>query len=127
MWLDGNLNWNEHLSKLKMRIKRNLNLLQTGTNLLDTNSKKILYYAQICSHLSYGLIIWGNMISRTKIESIQKLQNKCIRRIDNREKQIINTYNRHKLLRIKNVLKLENCKLIYRLELKHSYTKKVNK
>ena len=116
MWVDEHLNWNEHLSKLRMRIKRNLNLLQTGTNLLDTHSKKIFYHAQIYSHLSYGLIIWGNMVSGTKMEAVQKLQNKCIRKIDNREKQITNTYNRYKLLRMKDVLQLENCKLISRLE-----------
>ena len=62
MWLDQNLNWNEHLSKLKLKIKKNMTLLQVGANLLDTNSKKILYYAQIYSHMSYGLTIWDNMI-----------------------------------------------------------------
>ena len=55
MWLDQNLNWDEHLSKLKSKLKRNMNLLQIGSNLLDTNSRKALYYAQIYSHLSYGL------------------------------------------------------------------------
>ena len=80
MWVDEDLNWNEHISKLKMRIRRNLNLLQTGSNLLDPHTKKILYYAQIYSHLSYGLIIWGNMINSTKMDSLQKLQNKCIRK-----------------------------------------------
>ena len=58
MWLDQNMNWDEHLSRLKSKIKRNMTLWQVGTNFLDTNSKKILYYAQIYSHLSYGLPLW---------------------------------------------------------------------
>ena len=55
MWLDQKLTLDEHLSKLKSKMRRNMTMLQTGINLLDTHSKKILYYAQIYSHLSYGL------------------------------------------------------------------------
>ena len=93
-----------------------MTLLQVGTNFLDTNSKKILYYAQVYSHLSYGLPIWGNMVSATKLESLQKLQNKCIRKVDSYEKHVANTYYKHKILRIKDALTLENCKIAYRLE-----------
>ena len=88
MWLDQNLTWNEHLSKLKSRIRRNMSMLQVGVNLLDIHSKKILYYAQIYSHLSYGLPLWGNMISTTNMDRIQKLLNKCVRKIDTYEKQV---------------------------------------
>ena len=116
MWLDQNLTWDEHLSKLKSRIKRNMTMLQVGVNLLDVHSKKVLYYAQIYSHLSYGLPLWGNMVSTTKMDSIQKLQNKCIRKIDIHEKQIERIYKRHKILRIKDALTLENCKMEYILE-----------
>ena len=116
IWMDEHLNWNEHLSKLKLRVKRNLNLLQIGTNMLDPQTKKILYYAQIYSHLSYGLIIWGNMISNTNVDSIQKLQNKCIKKINIREKHVQNIYTKYNLLRIKDILTLENCKLVHRLE-----------
>ena len=93
-----------------------MHMLQVGVNLLDVNSKKILYYAQIYSHLSYGLPLWGNMISATKMESLQRLQNKCIRKIDTFEKHVQKIYKKHKILRIKDVLILENCKMAYRLE-----------
>ena len=116
MWLDQNLTWDEHLSKLKSRIRRNMSMLQVGVNLLDIHSKKILYYAQIYSHLNYGLLLWGNMISTTKMDSIQKLQNKCVRKIDTYEKQVQKTYQKHKILRMKDALIPENCKMVYRLE-----------
>ena len=116
MWLDQKLNWDEHLSKLKSKMRRNMTMLQVGINLLDTHSNKILYYAQIYSHISYGLPLWGNMISTTKMKSIQKLQNKCVRKIDTYEKQVQKIYQKHKLLRVKDALVLENCKLVYRLE-----------
>ena len=88
MWLDQNLTWDEHLSKLKSRMRRNMTMLQVGVNLLDIHSKNILYYAQIYSHLSYVLPLWGNMISTTKMDCIQKLQNKCVRKVDTYEKQV---------------------------------------
>ena len=116
MWLDQNLTWDKHLSSLKSKIKRNMTMLQVAINLLDINSKKILYYAQIYSHLSYGLPLWGNMVSTTKMDSIQRLQNKCIRKVDIYEKHVANTYHKHKILKIKHALILENCKLAYRLE-----------
>ena len=58
IWLDQKLTWDEHLSKLKSRMRRNMTMLQVGVNLLDIPFKKILYYAQIYSHLSYGLTLW---------------------------------------------------------------------
>ena len=116
IWLDENLNWNEHLSKLKSKLKRNLHLLQTGINLLDPHTKKILYYAQLYSHLSYGLVIWGNMVTNSKMECLQKIQNRCIRRINQNEKKINTIYTKYRILKVKETLVLENCKLIYRYE-----------
>ena len=40
MWIDQNLNWNEHLSKLKTKIKRNLTILQICNKYLNTDTKK---------------------------------------------------------------------------------------
>ena len=54
LWIDENLNWNEHHSKLKTKLKRNLTLLKQGMNYLNSSTKKILYYAQIYSHITYG-------------------------------------------------------------------------
>ena len=40
MWVDENLSWKDHLSKLKTKLKRNLILLKQGQNYLDPNTKK---------------------------------------------------------------------------------------
>ena len=75
MWLDQNLTWDEHLSKLKSRIRRNMSMLQVGVNLLDIHSKKILMKNRYRKHI----------------------------------KNI-------KILRMKDALTLENCKMVYRLQ-----------
>ena len=113
MWIDQNLNWNEHLSKLKSKIKRNLTILQISKN---CQTKKILYYAQIYSHLSYGLLLWGNMISNTQLNTMQKSQNKAIKLVDPKHSSIEKVYKNLEVLKIREALMIENCKMAYKLE-----------
>ena len=80
--IDEKLNWEQHLSNLFLRVKSRLGLLRKGKNLLTKHAKKILYYAQMHSIFQYGIVIWGPLISNTKLKKLQKLQNKCIQLID---------------------------------------------
>ena len=116
MWIDQNLNWNEHVSKLKSKIKRNLTILQIGNKYLNSHTKKILYYAQIYSHLSYGLVLWGNMISNTQLNTMQRLQNKAIQLVNPKQTKVENTYKTLEILKIKEAIIVKNCKMIYKLE-----------
>ena len=116
MWIDQNLNWNEHLSKLKTKIKRNLTILQIGNKYLNIHTKKMLYYAQIYSHLSYGLILWGNMISNTQLTMMQKLQNKAIKLVDPSQTKIESTYQTLEILKLNEAIVLANCKMMHKLE-----------
>ena len=70
IWLDENLNWNAHTSKLIARLKRNTHLLSNHRNFLDTFTLKLIYHAQIQSHLNYGLILWGNMATCDALNKI---------------------------------------------------------
>ena len=116
MWIDQNLNWNEHLSKLKTKIKRNLTLLKIGKRYLNTHTKKMLYYAQIYSHLSYGLILWGNMISNTQLNTMPKLQNQAIRLVDSNQPNVETSYKTLGILKLNEAIKMENCKMMHKLE-----------
>ena len=40
IWLDSDLSWNEHLSKLHTRLKQNQNLIRLGKNMLSTGAKE---------------------------------------------------------------------------------------
>ena len=106
MWIDQNLNWNEHLCKLKTKIKRNLTLLKIGKKYLNTHTKKMLYYAQIYSHLSYGLILWGNMISNTQLNTMQKLQNQAIRLVDSNQTNVETSYRTLEILKLNEAIKM---------------------
>ena len=72
LWIDQKLQWNKHLNTLVMKLKQNTNLLQMGNKFLNKNSKILVYYAHIYSHIIYGLVVWGNMIERTMKIKLQK-------------------------------------------------------
>ena len=79
IWIDCELKWSNHFHKINLKIQNNLILLKRLKNILTTHALKLIYYTQINSHLQYGILNWGNMLSNTQIGKLQKLQNKCIK------------------------------------------------
>ena len=115
IWLDSGLSWNEHLSKLHTRLKQNQNLIRLGKNMLSTGAKRNVYYAHIHSHLSYGLVTWGNMINNTQLNKIQKAQDSCMRLLKPKELPS-KTRKQLKILNFKDMIKLENYKFGHKLQ-----------
>ena len=118
IWIDNRLSWNVHLSKLFVKLKRNLNLLRVSKHTLNIHAKKCLYYAQIFSHLSYGLTVWGNMIPNCSLTKLQKIQNKCFKLIFGSEATVDN-YHSFKILRISDMIKLANLKHGHKVQYSH--------
>ena len=113
VWIDKKLNWKEHVNRVCMKLNRNINLLKLGKHFLTTKAKRMLYFAQIQSHLNYGLVIWGNMSSTTWLLRLQKIQNKCVTLIN--KSATTRSFKDMRILRIKDLITLENCKFGYRL------------
>ena len=57
LWVDDQLRWLEHVNKLILRLKTKIHLLQKGKNILTTHAMRILYFAQIQSHLTYVCLL----------------------------------------------------------------------
>ena len=74
-WVDQNLNWKIHVDKLALQINSRNGLLKRGKRTLGQHALKVLYYAQIHSIIQYGIVIWGNMINKSQLKKLQKLQN----------------------------------------------------
>ena len=115
VWIDHKLQWNKHLNTLIMKLKQNTNLLQIGNTFLNKNSKKLVYYAHIYSHITYGLVVWGNMIEKTLKTKLQKCMDKCFQLIVHQPPTPLN-YKKEKMLRLTDLMILENAKLSYKLE-----------
>ena len=81
LWIDHKLDWSTHVNNLCLKLKRNENLLKQSKNFLPEYSLKMLYYAQIYSHLTYGLSIWGPMISETLKQRLQRIQASCLHHV----------------------------------------------
>ena len=114
MWLDQSLNWHSHVQKLTLKIKRNKYLLNNGKHLMDLNTKRLVYYSHIASHLQYGMLLWGNNAGKEQLNKLQKLQTKCLELIQGNKAN--NNLNKTLgILSIEDMIKLENMKFSYKL------------
>ena len=102
VWLDKALDWTVHTNKLLMKIQRNAHLLYRSKNLLSLHAKKILYFTQIYSHISYGISIWGPMASKSCLNIISRTQKNCI--------QCVNTKEKEPFLSLNDIILLETLK-----------------
>ena len=113
--LDEKLTWHEHFNSLLLKIKRNIHLLRTSRNFINTHTVKLIYYGHIYSHLCYCISVWSNMLTNTSMKKLQKIQDWCIQLIDRNKIPIKNKYLNNRILRINKILLLENCKIGYKL------------
>ena len=113
IWIDNKLDWRTHITKLTSRLKTKLCMLQRGKSLLTTHAKKILYFAQIQSIITYGLVIWGNMITSTQMNNLQKLQDRSVQLISPHT-PLPRIYEQHQILNLQQLVTLENIKLWYK-------------
>ena len=125
VWIDTKLNWTSHLNKLFIKLNQSIGLIRKGKNFLDTHSLRILYFAQFQSHLNYGLSIWGNMISSTSLNKLQRLQNTCVTLLG-KNQTTEDIYKKLKIMRVDQLIKLENCKFAYKMYNKLLPTKVIN-
>ena len=112
--LDHKLMWKEHVEKLKVKLKRSFGMLCRGKNLLNPHGLKMLYYAQFYSHLSYCIVLWGSMITSEHKRKLKILQNNCVKLLD-LSKQLNKIYKKHKILKLDELVDLEQKKLGYKL------------
>ena len=70
----------------------------------------MLYYAQINSLISYGISMWGPMVTHCLINQVQTLQDKAVKCIDlSLNKDVV--YHTYKILTVNQMIELEMCKL----------------
>ena len=112
--IDEKLNWHEQFNSLTLKIKCNIHLLRMSRNFINKHTAKLIYYGHIFSHINYCISVWGNMIPNTSLNRLQKLQDKCIDLIE-KNPTCKNKYNSNRILKIKEILLLENCKIGYKI------------
>ena len=112
--LDDDLSWTPHINDRLKKIKRNMHMLVTSKNMLNNNTKKLIYYGHIHSHLCYCLVVWGGMCKRTDLNCLQKAQDKCIKLLNPKQTKEEN-YSKNKILTLPQLIRLEEIKLGYKI------------
>ena len=80
--IDENLTWKNHLSYINTKVSRALFSFKQVKHFLPKQCMKTLYYALIHSHLSYGILAWGNA-TQSALRQTTLLQKRAIRLINN--------------------------------------------
>ena len=113
-WIGDQLTWETHVRKLMTKLRCGIGMLQHSQNLLTCKAIKLLYFGQLHSNLCYCLSIWGTMIKKKLMTGITRLQQKTIRLVDN-TMSIDKVFTRYRILPFKQIVRLEQCKLGYKL------------
>ncbi len=111
--LNENLSWKSHCDKISNSISKSLGILNALKHILLEEIKVMLYNSMIASHINYCILAWGYEFKR-----ITKLQKKAMRIIS------VSKYNAHtcpifkrlKLLKIEDIIKLNETKFYYKYE-----------
>ena len=114
MTLDQNLNWISHLNQLILKLNRNLNLLRLSRNMMTQESKLLVYHSHLESHIQYGILLWGNGASKEQINRLQKIQNKALQYVTNKNKALLNK-KELQVLDIISLIELANLKFGYKV------------
>ena len=114
VWLDDKLKWDTHVNKLIHKLKSGLGMMRRSKNFLTPKAKRLLYFGQIHSNLSYALSIWGTMLQRSLIKKLNRLQKEAIRLINPKTLEI-ELYKKQKIPSFKTMIEIEQCKLGYKL------------
>lgn len=78
IFLDSHLRWDHQVNYLIKKLRFVLYKLKYLSNILKLTYLKILYYALVESHLTYGLIAWGSA-GETLIKYLQKVQKSILK------------------------------------------------
>ena len=100
--LDNKLDWKSHISELSKKLSRALGLLYKIRDSCPLSVLRSLYFSIFNSHLSYGLVVWGNA-SKLYINKIKSLQKRALKSIVSAHNDNININSIHHDLKILNV------------------------
>ena len=116
--IDNRLTWNTHITNLISKISANKILLSKSKNLMNQESKKLIYYAHIHSHLTYANTLWSTNISKKQKKTIEKVQKDCLRSIANKTNTSHTDplFKSLKIMKVDELIQLEQSKLAYKIK-----------
>ena len=117
MNVDNHMSWCQQYNHLRTKLSRAIYIMNCAKHLLPTTCLTLLYYSLFYSHLTYGMLLWGNSMVESNQNKIIKLQKKAVR-IVGKARYNANTdpiFANLKLLKVKDIIQLENVKYMYQI------------
>ena len=115
--LDTCLCFDEHFRIINNRLTSFSYIANKLSSYLPTVCLQHLYFAYFQSHLNYCFLIWYPLVKRTKQLSLTVLQKRvirCIGRINSRT-HCMPYFKKEGIVKVDDVLFIENCKFMYKL------------
>ena len=115
--IDSKLSWTKHVDYIVQKLRSGIGALKLVKNFVEIKHKLLIYHALICSHLHYGATLWGTMLSKKNLKTLQVLQNKAVCVIFDlpNKTNTRNVMKEHQLLNVSQISMLEQGKLIFRI------------
>ena len=119
--IDKNLTWQTHLSHLIEKLQTNRWMLSLEKHSLNQHCLKNIYHSHLHMHISYGLSVWGSMITQQKINKLFNIQKQCILIITGQQKTVdaSHLFGELQILNIKDLIHLAMCRLGHNISHKH--------
>ena len=113
--IDNKLSFKNYIKQTENKVSRGLYALRSAKHILPRKHLKLLYYALIASHLSYGIIYW-NSTSKQHLHRLNVLQKKAIRIITSAQYNAPSAplFQRENILPLDKIYSLELHKLMYK-------------
>lgn len=114
--LDATLSWKEHIEHLRNKIASLCGLMHRVKTFVPKHTLLSFYYSCIHSHLLYLIIVWGHA-SKSNLQKIQVLQNRCLKIIFHLPQlfSTVQLYSNvsHNILPLRGLCKLQTCLFMY--------------
>ena len=114
MYIDSTLSGKHHCDILKTKLKRANGMLSKIRHYVPREELQSIYHAIFSSHMIYGCQVWGQG-DKDNLEKISKLQNRALRTInfEGPRAESNNLYAGNKILKLEDLIKLNNCLFIH--------------
>ncbi len=116
LMIDEHLTWETHGINVANRVVKNLYMLRSCKNFVPGHCLRKLYFSYIHSIISYGLSLWGPLISANTLNRLKVLQRKAVRIIYGAScnSNTAPIFKKLDILRIDDMIDLEVAKLSFR-------------
>ena len=114
--IDENLDWNSHVKHMLSKLTAGIHSLNMVKNIVPFYLKRIIYLANIQSHLNYAVCVWGSMLTSSNRNKVKVKQNHAIRAIFNlnRRTSVKPFLKKARLLNFEDLMNLSLLNISYR-------------